>query len=88
MDENVFYRNNRMSITLENCIDRFDTFEEFEKRFSEELLNADNRVGNYLDDLLYKYDKKASVVSVEAMQAPAYVGNNKIVRLEYKDLFE
>lgn len=88
MDENVFYRNNRMSITLESCIDRFDTFEEFEKRFSEELLNADNRVGNYLDDLLYKYDKKASVVSVEAMQAPAYVGNNKIVRLEYKDLFE
>ena len=28
-----------------------------------------------LAELLYKYDRKAAVVSVEAMLAPAYVGN-------------
>lgn len=75
MEENVFYRNNRMSIRLEHCIDRYDTFEEFEKQFSEEFLNADNQVGDYLADLLWKYDKKASVVSLDAGQSTGYVGN-------------
>ncbi len=75
MEENVFYRNNRMSIRLEHCIDRYDTFEEFEKQFYEEFLNADNQVGDYLADLLYKYDKKASVVSLDAGQSASYVGN-------------
>ena len=75
MNDNVFYRNNKMSIDLERYINKFDTFEEFEKNFSDEFLKADNQVGDYLNDLLIKYNKKASVISNEAMQSSGYVGN-------------
>ena len=70
-----FYRNNKMTAPLEHYINQCDSYEAFEERFSEELLNEDSRVGNYLEDLLIKYDKKASVVSFDAHLAHSYVGN-------------
>ncbi len=71
----TFYCNNKMSLTLEMMVKSCENFEEFEKRFSAEFLNEDCRIGSYIDELLCKYDKKASVASVEAMLAPSYVGN-------------
>ena len=73
--EEMFYHNNRMSITLEGLIGQCADFDEFERTCSAEMLRDDCRIGNYLAELLYKYDRKAAVVSVEAMLAPAYVGN-------------
>ena len=73
--KDVFYRNNKMTAPLEHFIRQCDSFEIFEKRFSEEFLNEDSRVGNYLGELLYKYDKKASVVSFKAYLNHSYVGN-------------
>jgi hypothetical protein len=75
MTGDFFYKNNRMTVPLEHFITQCDSYEEFEKRFSDELLNEDSRVGNYLDDLLMKYNKKASVVSFDAYLNPSYVGN-------------
>ena len=75
MREDVFYRNNKMTGPLEYYISNCDSYEEFEKKFSDEFLNEDSRIGNYLWDLLIKYDKKASVVSFEAHLNPSYVGN-------------
>lgn len=75
MEQDTFYRNNRMSIQLDHFIHICDTYEEFEKQFSYELLNEDTKIGDYLADLLYKYDQKASVVSNEAHLNPSYVGN-------------
>ena len=75
MYRDSFYINNRMSASLEMMISNIDTLEEFEQAFPDEFLNDDAHIGNYLGELLDKYDKKASVVSVEAMLAPSYVGN-------------
>ena len=75
MREDVFYRSNKMTAPLEYYIRNFDSYEAFEKEFSDEFLNEDSRIGNYLWDLLIKYDKKASDVSFKAYLHPSYVGN-------------
>ena len=75
MRNEPFYRNNHMTASLDHSIDRYETFEDFEKRWSDELLNEDSRIGDYLDSLLMKYDKRAASVSKDAGLAFAYVGN-------------
>lgn len=75
MRSNSFYINNRMTPTLEQLIENIDTLEEFEKRYPTEFLNDDSHIGNYLDELVYKYDKKASRLSIEAGLTHSYVGN-------------
>jgi len=75
MQENCFYINNHMTARLEHFISRIDSLEEFENKFPPEFLEDDDHIGNYLGDLLYKYDKKASVISQEAMLTHSYVGN-------------
>ena len=75
MRNDSFYITNRMSMTLEDMIERVETLEEFEAKFSAEFLANDDHAGNYLNQLLWKYNKKASVVSQEAMLTHSYVGN-------------
>ena len=69
-----FYHNSRTSILLEYDLNRCESFDDFEKRYPEEFLDNDTQIGDYLSDLLYKYDKKASAVSEDAGLATAYVG--------------
>jgi hypothetical protein len=75
MYDETFYMTNKRTVMLEAMIERMDSLEEFEKTFPSEFLANDDHVGNYLDHLLWKYDQKASVVSVNAMLAASYVGN-------------
>lgn len=75
MREETFYISNHQTVRLEFFLDKCDTFEEFEKRFSDEMLNEDAQIGNYLESLLFKYDKKAAAVSKDAGLAISYVGN-------------
>ena len=75
MREDAFYFNNHMTARLEHSISGIDSLEEFEKKFPPEFLNDDDHIGNYLRELLFKYDKKASVISQEAMLHTSYVGN-------------
>lgn len=75
MSGDVFYRNNIMTAALEFYIKECRSFEDFEKRFSDEFLNEDSRIGNFLADLLCKYDLKASSVSEKACLHASYVGN-------------
>ncbi len=72
-----FFFNNRKigTMKLEHCIHRFENFDDFENYYTDEFLNEDARVGMYLQDLLIKYDQKASVVSFNAHLAHSYVGN-------------
>lgn len=72
---NTFYINNRMTMRLEYIIDSMDSLEEFEEKYPAEFLDNDAHIGNYLADLLWKYDKKASVVSRDALLNQSYVGN-------------
>ena len=47
-----FYINNHMTAPLEGFLREFDSYDDFEKHFSEEFLNEDARIGRYLGDLL------------------------------------
>ena len=75
MNPDYFYINNHMTVPLEHFLKSCETYEDFERRFSDELLNEDGRIGMYLSSLLNKYDQKASVVSFDAHLNPSYVGN-------------
>lgn len=76
MEKEFFYSNKKVeSIKLEYLVERYKTFEEFEKAYPDELLREDSRVGDYLAELLYAYDKKASCVSYDARLTHSYVGN-------------
>ena len=75
MAKETFYQNNKMTIRLEESIKYCESFLEFEQKYSDEFLNEDCRIGNYLRDLIDKYNKKDSVVSIEAGLNHSYVGN-------------
>ena len=75
MEKEPFYRNNRMSYRLEGDVQRFKSFDEFEQFYSREMLDDDTQIGEYLEDLLIKYDKPASATSFRAHLAHSYVGN-------------
>ena len=70
-----FYNGNGQTVTLEMMIKSIDSLEAFEKKFPSEFLANDDQIGYYLRELLWKYDQKASVVSMNAMLAASYVGN-------------
>ena len=73
-EKEYFFHNSRQSILLEHSLNRCETFEEFADMFSEDFLNDDTRIGDYLQELLFKYDKKAAAVSEDAGLAASYVG--------------
>ena len=73
--DDSFYITNRMSCTLEDCLNNVNSLEEFEERFPSEFLDNDDHIGNYLGDLLWKYDLKAAAVSEDAGLHASYVGN-------------
>ena len=83
MAKERFFRNNRMSIPMEDMLDKVNTFEEFEEKFPEEFLDEDTQTGEYLGELLYKYDKDCATVSEAAYLERSYVG--KIVRCQKKN---
>lgn len=78
MDKEFFFINNNMTPKLEDYLHNMKSFDEFEAKFSDEFLNDDHRIGNYLRDLIYKYagfDAKLSKISFDAHLAHSYVGN-------------
>ena len=75
MNGEPFYKNNGMTPTLEDMIKNINTFEEFEEKFSDEFLKDDDRIGNYLNELMWKYDKDNATISKKAGLDRSYVGN-------------
>jgi len=77
--EEPFYRSKYQTVSLEYFIEKCDTYEDFERQFSGDLLSEDIRIGQYLDSLLVKYDKRAAAVSKDAGLAPLYVRRKRDV---------
>ena len=75
MPREFFYVNNGYTAPMEFMIEDINTFEEFEQRFLDEFLDADDQIGNWLGELIYKYDKDCAAVSVDAGLNKSYVGN-------------
>ena len=62
------------TMMLEDCLGRFESFDEFEKKFPQEFLNDDFRVGDYLYELWEKHGKETiSVLSERAWQDVSYL---------------
>lgn len=77
MDKNskyTFFPHQFSSIRIEEMLDKFNTYDEFEKVFSHEMLSSANDIANCVFRMLEKYNKKASSVSEEAGLASGYVG--------------
>lgn len=75
MPHDSFYKSNKKTSFIEEEIDKYSTLEEFEAVYSDELLRDDARIGNYLEELIWKYDKDYATVSHQAGLARSYVGN-------------
>ena len=74
MEKDFFFRSKNTSIILEGSLPRYDSLEDFEKDFPDDFLKDDSKTGDYLQYLLSKYDKAASVVSDKAGLSFSYVG--------------
>ena len=69
-----FYMGNT-TMTLESAIRNIGSFDEFEQRFTDKLLDDDKQVCHYLADLVFKYAGDYATVSQKAGYAAAYLGN-------------
>ena len=68
---NDFFYMGMTTMTLEGAIRNIDTFEEFEKKFTEDFLDDDKQVCYYLAELVRKYDAVCTAVSEKAGYAIA-----------------
>ena len=74
MPDEVFFRSDRTSVTLESLLWQCGSYDEFEKQCSDDMLNSDCRTSIYLMKLLEKYGKKISEVSEDAEMSAGYFG--------------
>lgn len=70
----VFFRSNKTSITLEGLLRQCESFDQFEKMCSDDMLNSDYRTSIYLMRLLDKYGWKTSAASEAAEMSTGYLG--------------
>ena len=82
-EETFFYNPNGMTIPMEEYIRDCNSFGEFEARYIDQFAVIDDRIGTYLEKLLWKYEKNQATVSRDAGLVPAHVGN--IVRGRIND---
>jgi hypothetical protein len=74
MLEEVFFQSNKTSMTLESILRQCDSFDEFEEKCSDDMLNSDCRTSIYLMRLLEKYHWKTSAASEAAEMSTGYLG--------------
>ena len=82
-EETFFYNPNRMTIPMEEYIQQCQSFDQFKERYLDQFAAIDDRIGTYLEKLLWKYEKNQATVSRDAGLVPAHVGN--IVRGRIND---
>ena len=74
-EDTFFYNANRMTVPMEAYIQECNSYDEFAERYLDQFVGNDDRVGEYLEKLLWKYDKNQATVSELAGLNRAYVGN-------------
>ena len=70
----MFFKHKYPTISIEHMIDSINSFEEFEKIFSDEILNEDIQVKNCIEKLLINHEANAATISKKAGLAIGYVG--------------
>lgn len=77
MAENPFFIGKRTSLSLEYAISKCETYEDFTKMFSDDMLNDDGQLCFILENIRFKNmpDKSLTAISQLAGQADSYFGN-------------
>lgn len=82
-DGNIFFRHKYSTVTLAEQIREMDSFEEFEKFYTDELVDENTLLKDYLTELLRVHSAKADVVSIKIGYSHDYV--RKIAKGDRKD---
>ena len=72
-DGNLFFKHKYASIDIEHDIQHIDSFEEFEKFYTDDLIEGNALLGKYLYELLERHGKKADHVSLQIGYSHDYV---------------
>ena len=72
-DGNMFFRHKYPSISIEHAIERFNTFEEFEKFFTDDLMDENLLLADYLYRLLDKYGVSPNKAAIKIGKTHSYV---------------
>ena len=79
-DGNLFFQHKYPSIDIERAVDYIESFEEFENYFSEDLMDENLLMGDYLYRLLDRYGMSPNKAALEIGKTHSYV--RKIVNGE------
>ena len=79
-DGNLFFQHKYPSIDIERAVDCIESFEEFENYFSEDLMDENLLMGDYLYRLLDRYGMSPNKAALEIGKTHSYV--RKIVNGE------
>ena len=72
-DGNLFFKHKYPSVSIEHAIDHFRTFEEFEKFYTDDLMDENLLLGDYLYRLLDRYGTNANEVALQIGKSHSYV---------------
>ncbi len=73
-DDDLFFEHKYPTIDIERGVDHIESFEAFEKYFSDDLMSENLLLGNYLSQLLERYHTNAYNISLEIGRSRSYVG--------------
>ena len=72
-DGNQFFQYRYATVDIAKKIDTMDSFEEFDKFYTYDLLDGNSLLAEYLTELLERYKAKPEVVSIEIGYSHDYV---------------
>lgn len=72
-DGNLFYEHRYPTISIEHAVERMETFEEFEKFFTDDLMDENLLLARYLYHLLDRYNVSANKASLMIGKSHSYV---------------
>ena len=72
-DGNLFFKHKYPTISIENAVERFNTFEEFEKFFTNDLMDENLLLADYLYHLLDRYNVSPNKAAIEIGKSHSYV---------------
>lgn len=72
-DGNLFFKHKYPTISIEHAVERFNTFEEFEKFFTDDLMDENLLLADYLYHLLERYGVSPNKAALEIGKSHSYV---------------
>lgn len=72
-DGNLFFKHKYPTVDIEHAVERFDLFEDFEKFFTDDLMDENLLLADYLYHLLDRYNVSPNKASLMVGKSHSYV---------------